>query len=268
MEAGHRWVGGGPRWRPGPGGGRAAVAAGPLGSHWRPCLWKGGSALGTGRPLPLLRSPGASPPAPCHHLPGARHITISTVGVPNAIQRLGRLALQSTLAVSIHAPTQVGICCGDLLWGGRHGAGGPGRKAAGGPGSRRPHASASAAARQRQQRWGGRAAAAPPSLHARRAPRTWRSPAGAARGYRAQRAGLPPGCAHGRLPGLLQVWCQLPGGVGGLPAEGPPPPPPPQLQPLQPPPPQRPPQQQRQRRARAVRAPRASPARTGSPGAT
>ncbi|KAL4440001.1 hypothetical protein ABPG75_003002 [Micractinium tetrahymenae] len=37
---------------------------------------------------------------------GARHITISTVGVPNAIQRMGRLQLQSTLAVSIHAPNQ------------------------------------------------------------------------------------------------------------------------------------------------------------------
>ncbi len=43
------------------------------------------------------------PPAPT----GARHITISTVGVPNAIRRMGRLALQSTLAVSIHAPNQV-----------------------------------------------------------------------------------------------------------------------------------------------------------------
>jgi 23S rRNA (adenine2503-C2)-methyltransferase len=28
------------------------------------------------------------------------------VGVPNAILRMGRLALQSTLAVSIHAPNQ------------------------------------------------------------------------------------------------------------------------------------------------------------------
>ncbi|PRW33242.1 ribosomal RNA large subunit methyltransferase N isoform A [Chlorella sorokiniana] len=37
---------------------------------------------------------------------GARHITISTVGVPNAIRRMGRLAMQSTLAVSIHAPYQ------------------------------------------------------------------------------------------------------------------------------------------------------------------
>ncbi|KAI3431690.1 hypothetical protein D9Q98_004736 [Chlorella vulgaris] len=37
---------------------------------------------------------------------GARHITISTVGVPNAIRRMGRMAMQSTLAVSIHAPNQ------------------------------------------------------------------------------------------------------------------------------------------------------------------
>lgn len=44
-------------------------------------------------------------------LAGARHITISTVGVPNAIRRMGRLAMQSTLAVSIHAPNQVCTCC-------------------------------------------------------------------------------------------------------------------------------------------------------------
>lgn len=37
---------------------------------------------------------------------GARHITISTVGVPNAIRRLGEHDLKATLAVSIHAPTQ------------------------------------------------------------------------------------------------------------------------------------------------------------------
>lgn len=38
---------------------------------------------------------------------GARHITISTVGVAQAITRLAARQLQSTLAVSIHAPTQV-----------------------------------------------------------------------------------------------------------------------------------------------------------------
>jgi 23S rRNA (adenine2503-C2)-methyltransferase len=37
---------------------------------------------------------------------GARHITISTVGVPNAIQKLAAYDTQSTLAVSIHAPNQ------------------------------------------------------------------------------------------------------------------------------------------------------------------
>lgn len=37
---------------------------------------------------------------------GARHITISTVGVPQAIVRLAGQRLQATLAVSIHAPSQ------------------------------------------------------------------------------------------------------------------------------------------------------------------
>ena len=37
---------------------------------------------------------------------GARHITISTVGVPQAIVRLAGHRLQATLAVSIHAPSQ------------------------------------------------------------------------------------------------------------------------------------------------------------------
>lgn len=37
---------------------------------------------------------------------GARKITISTVGVPNAIARLAQERLQCTLAVSIHAPSQ------------------------------------------------------------------------------------------------------------------------------------------------------------------
>lgn len=37
---------------------------------------------------------------------GARHITISTVGVPNAIRRMAEYDTQSTLAVSIHAPNQ------------------------------------------------------------------------------------------------------------------------------------------------------------------
>ena len=37
---------------------------------------------------------------------GQRHITISTVGVPNAIMKLASHNLQSTLAISIHAPNQ------------------------------------------------------------------------------------------------------------------------------------------------------------------
>lgn len=37
---------------------------------------------------------------------GARHITISTVGVPNAIAMLAGHNTQSTLAVSIHASNQ------------------------------------------------------------------------------------------------------------------------------------------------------------------
>lgn len=37
---------------------------------------------------------------------GARNITISTVGVPNAIAKLAEARLQSTLAVSLHAPNQ------------------------------------------------------------------------------------------------------------------------------------------------------------------
>jgi 23S rRNA (adenine2503-C2)-methyltransferase len=37
---------------------------------------------------------------------GARHVTISTVGVPNALRQLAAHVVQSTLAVSIHAPTQ------------------------------------------------------------------------------------------------------------------------------------------------------------------
>jgi len=37
---------------------------------------------------------------------GARHITISSVGVPNSIMKLASHKLQNTLAISIHAPTQ------------------------------------------------------------------------------------------------------------------------------------------------------------------
>ncbi|CAA0821385.1 Radical SAM superfamily protein [Striga hermonthica] len=37
---------------------------------------------------------------------GQRMITISTVGVPNTIRRLASYKLQSTLAISLHAPNQ------------------------------------------------------------------------------------------------------------------------------------------------------------------
>ena len=37
---------------------------------------------------------------------GARHITISSVGVPNSIMKLASHKLQNTLAISLHAPTQ------------------------------------------------------------------------------------------------------------------------------------------------------------------
>ncbi|URR36871.1 23S rRNA (adenine(2503)-C(2))-methyltransferase RlmN [Thermosynechococcus sp. HN-54] len=37
---------------------------------------------------------------------GQRHITISTVGIPQQIQRLAQYQLQTTLAVSLHAPNQ------------------------------------------------------------------------------------------------------------------------------------------------------------------
>ena len=36
---------------------------------------------------------------------GARHITISTVGVRGSLEALAQARLQSTLAVSLHAPT-------------------------------------------------------------------------------------------------------------------------------------------------------------------
>lgn len=38
-----------------------------------------------------------------------RNITISTVGVPNALRKLAEAQLTATLAVSIHAPNQVGV---------------------------------------------------------------------------------------------------------------------------------------------------------------
>lgn len=64
--------------------------------------------MGMGEPLLNLQSVVAS-----YHLLnqelgiGGRFITVSTVGAPNAIPRLARANLKSTLAVSIHAPNQV-----------------------------------------------------------------------------------------------------------------------------------------------------------------
>ena len=37
---------------------------------------------------------------------GARHITVSSVGVPNSIMMLAARRLQATLAISLHAPNQ------------------------------------------------------------------------------------------------------------------------------------------------------------------
>jgi hypothetical protein len=37
---------------------------------------------------------------------GARHITISTVGVPNAMGKMAQYNTQCTLAISLHAATQ------------------------------------------------------------------------------------------------------------------------------------------------------------------
>jgi 23S rRNA (adenine2503-C2)-methyltransferase len=63
--------------------------------------------MGMGEPLLNLPSVLAAHAALTHDLGiGARKITVSTVGVPNAIARLAAARLQSTLAVSIHAPTQ------------------------------------------------------------------------------------------------------------------------------------------------------------------
>ncbi|KAI8465112.1 MAG: hypothetical protein J3K34DRAFT_438190 [Monoraphidium minutum] len=63
--------------------------------------------MGMGEPLLNLPSVAAA----CNLLRGAlglsgRAITVSTVGVPNAIRKLAALGLPVTLAVSIHAPNQ------------------------------------------------------------------------------------------------------------------------------------------------------------------
>lgn len=63
--------------------------------------------MGMGEPLLNLPSVMAAHTSlNCDLAIGARHITISTVGVPNAIVRMAEYNTQSTLAVSIHAPNQ------------------------------------------------------------------------------------------------------------------------------------------------------------------
>lgn len=67
--------------------------------------------MGMGEPLLNLRAVTAAAQFLIRDLGiGARHLTISTVGVPNAIgmlaERLVKEQLQVTLAVSLHAPDQ------------------------------------------------------------------------------------------------------------------------------------------------------------------
>lgn len=67
--------------------------------------------MGMGEPLLNLRAVTAAAQFINSDLGiGARHITVSTVGVPNAIGMLAKhlkeQSLQITLAVSIHAPSQ------------------------------------------------------------------------------------------------------------------------------------------------------------------
>lgn len=67
--------------------------------------------MGMGEPLLNLRAVSAAARFINQDLGiGARHITVSTVGVPNAIKMLAshlkEHSLQLTLAVSIHAPSQ------------------------------------------------------------------------------------------------------------------------------------------------------------------
>lgn len=115
-------------------------------------------------------------PAPA----GARHITISTVGVPNAIQRMGRLQLQSTLAVSIHAPNQVG-------GGGCQAGGGAAQREARGCPAARSAIGAGAYRAVASTPLEPSVAAGPPLLSA----------ADSAGADRAQRKGIPAGCPHG-----------------------------------------------------------------------
>ena len=63
--------------------------------------------MGMGEPLLTMRSVLAAVEFMTKDLQiAARRITISSVGVPNAIMKLASHKLQCTLAISIHAPTQ------------------------------------------------------------------------------------------------------------------------------------------------------------------
>ena len=63
--------------------------------------------MGMGEPLLTMRSVLAAVEFMINDMKiSARRITISTVGVPNAIMKLASHKLQCTLAISIHAPTQ------------------------------------------------------------------------------------------------------------------------------------------------------------------
>lgn len=63
--------------------------------------------MGMGEPLLTMRSVLAAVNYMTNDMQiAARRITISSVGVPNAIMKLASHKLQCTLAISIHAPTQ------------------------------------------------------------------------------------------------------------------------------------------------------------------
>ena len=63
--------------------------------------------MGMGEPLLTMRSVLAAISFMTNDMViAARRITVSSVGVPNAIMKLASYKLQCTLAISIHAPTQ------------------------------------------------------------------------------------------------------------------------------------------------------------------
>ena len=155
--------------------------------------------MGQGEPLVNLPSVAAA-----YHLLtrglglSGRAVTVSTVGVPNTIRRLAAMALPVTLAVSIHAPNQVG--------GGRGRAGGGGGRAAVGGDRRKPFAPL--------------LTPLPPPLPPPR-PR-----AGAARAAHPQRQGVPhPGAHAGARGARAPAPAPARGKRAGSPAPSAPPPP-------------------------------------------